>query len=92
MIEKTIKIKHENGLHMRPAMMFIELAAKFECDVTVQKNDIVSDGKSIMEITMLGAACGEEIKITAKGKDEKEAVEALEGLIKGNFNNLSEVK
>ncbi len=92
MIEKKVIIKHEDGLHMRPAMFTTELASKFKSNISVTKGDIVADAKSIMEVTMLGATAGEEVIIKAEGEDEQEAIEALAELIKSDFKDLIETE
>jgi len=51
----------------------------------VEKNGVVVDGKSIMEVMMLGAGQGSSITIKAKGEDADLALDALEKLIEGKF-------
>jgi len=92
MIEITAKIKHEYGLHMRPAMLITDAAAKFNCDIRFYKDDKEADGKSIVEVSMLAAAKGEEITIRAEGEDEQNAVNVLKELVESNFENLLEVE
>lgn len=83
-----VKIANRLGLHARPAMMFVEIAAKFESDVTVRRTDQteIVDGKSIMQLMMLAATQGTELEITACGEDAAPAIEGLITLIKSNFS------
>ena len=46
--EIEIEIKNADGLHMRPAMQFVDLASKFESKISVTNKDTTVDGKSIM--------------------------------------------
>ncbi|MDO5726021.1 MAG: HPr family phosphocarrier protein [Tissierellia bacterium] len=85
MKEQRITLKNEEGLHARPAAIFVRLASRFNSDITIESNGITVDGKSIIGIMSLGAFCGEEIKITAKGNDENVATKALVQLIQNNF-------
>jgi phosphotransferase system HPr (HPr) family protein len=72
---------------MRPAMAFIDEAAKFDSEIIVYKEDgSEANAESIMQITMLAVTNGTKIKITANGTDELEALEALEELINNDFN------
>lgn len=90
MITKKIKITHENGLHMRPAMMVVEEAGKFNCSIKLIKNNgATADAGSMMAVTMLAVMSGEEITITAEGENELSAIDALEDLITSDFKNLS---
>ena len=92
MIEKRMKITSEHGLHMRPAMMLTDLAAKFDSDIIISKEDgSEANAESIMQITMLAVTNGTKIKITASGTDEVEALIALEELINNDFN-MSDVE
>ena len=79
--EAKIEIKNADGLHMRPAMQFVDIANRFKCDITVSNNENTVDGKSIMQMSMLAATCGTKLKITAEGADAQQAVEALKKLV-----------
>ena len=83
--EIEIEIKNTDGLHMRPAMQFVEVASEFECDITVSNKDTSSNAKSIMEMTMLAATCGTKLKIRAQGRDAQEAVAALQELVEDHM-------
>jgi len=79
--ERIAVVAAEDGLHMRPAMKFVECANSFVSQIQVMKNQQVVDGKSIMQMTMLAATRGTELLIRAKGQDAARAVEALAALI-----------
>ena len=79
--EKIVEIHNEEGLHMRPAMKFVDCANSFESKITVSKGPLVVDGKSIMQVTTLVAGKGTQLKINAAGSDAREAVDALAALI-----------
>jgi len=79
--ELEVEIKNADGLHMRPAMQFVDVANRFECDITVSNTENRVDGKSIMQMSMLAATCGTRLKIKAEGPDAKEALEALRKLV-----------
>lgn len=79
--EADVEIKNADGLHMRPAMLFVDIANQFECDITVSNEDNSVDGKSIMQMSMLAATCGTKLKIKAEGADAEKAVGALRQLV-----------
>jgi phosphocarrier protein HPr len=79
--ESEIKIKNADGLHMRPAMQFVDLASKFNCEITVGNDQTTVDGKSIMQMSMLAATCGTKLKVRAEGPDAKEAIDAIRNLV-----------
>jgi phosphocarrier protein len=80
-VEKTVVIKNKQGLHARPAALFVQVANKYNCDITIQKGKQKVNGKSIMGIMMLEAGAGSKIIITAVGDDAEIAMNELEGLL-----------
>ncbi|MHC4619865.1 MAG: HPr family phosphocarrier protein [Planctomycetota bacterium] len=79
--ETQVEIKNADGLHMRPAMQFVDVANRFECDVTVSNEENSVDGKSIMQMSMLAATCGTRLKLKAAGPDAQQAIDALRELV-----------
>jgi phosphotransferase system HPr (HPr) family protein len=77
----------ENGLHARPATKFVEAALKFDSDISISKDGVIVNGKSVVEILSLAAEQGARLVVTASGKDSKEALKALETLIENGFKD-----
>ena len=77
-IKKKIKIKNSQGLHARPASIFVRIANKFESDVTVKKGSESVNGKSIMGLLVLAANQGSVIEIEVSGPDAEQAINELE--------------
>ncbi len=80
-IRKRLQVVSQQGLHARPASMFVETANRFISKVTVIKGDTVVDGKSILNILTLGVECKDEIILEIEGEDSQEAMESLERVI-----------
>ena len=85
MIERIVTIVNKNGLHARPAAEIVKLAAKYQAEVTIVRDDLEVNGKSIMGMMMLAAECGSEIIIRADGDDAGDAVNRLIGLVEQKF-------
>lgn len=83
--QQTIQIRNKYGLHARPAAEFVKLAATFQSEIWVRKEDLEVNGKSIMGMMMLAAECGAEITIRATGEDAQGALNELIGLVKNRF-------
>lgn len=66
---------------MRPALKFVEIANRFSSDIRVSNDQMTSDGKSIMEMSMLAATYGTRLTIRAEGEDADQAVDALRELV-----------
>ena len=75
--QTTIEIKSQNGLHMRPAKQFVDLATQYDCEITIGTEKGHGDAKSIMHVIGLAAAAGTRLDLRAKGPDAEEAIEAL---------------
>jgi phosphocarrier protein HPr len=80
-----VRIKNQLGLHARAAAKFVHLASRFRAQIRVSRGARVVDGKSIMGILLLAAACGTTIEIAADGADEQEALNALCELVASGF-------
>lgn len=85
MVERTVQIVNKNGLHARPAAEVVKTASRFQCDITISREDIEVNGKSIMGVMMLAAECGATITVRATGPDAPDAVAALEALVAAKF-------
>ena len=79
-------ISNQRGLHARAAAKFVRIAEPFEAEITLTKNDMTVSGRSIMGIMMLAATNGTQLKLSAKGADALQAIEALSDLIKRKFD------
>lgn len=84
----TVKILNKLGLHARPAMSFAEKASEYTATISVRRVDSedVVDGKSIMQMLMLAGTMGTKLELIAEGDDAKEALEALQNLVNGKFD------
>jgi phosphocarrier protein len=85
-VSKELVVLNKLGLHARPAAMFVRIANRFPCEITVEKDGEEVNGKSIMGLMMLAAGCGSHLKVTAAGDDAEQAVKEIEDLIKRKFD------
>jgi len=80
-IKKKLIVKNKQGLHARPAALFVQVANKFDARITVRRDEEEVNGKSIMGILMLGAEKGSTIIIEAEGEDAALAIVELEKIV-----------
>ena len=85
MTSQNVTVVNQLGMHARAAARFVHLATRFQSQVRVVCDGRQMDGKSIMGILLLAAACGSTITITADGADEHAAVAALTVLVESGF-------
>lgn len=87
-MEIIVKILNEQGLHARPASIFVKTASKFKSTVSIIHGNEVANAKSIINIMSLGLKKDEEIKIITEGIDEKEAMDALISIVANKFGEV----
>ena len=76
--EKNIVVMNKKGLHARPAVLFVQMADKFNVAVTIAKGEEQINGKSIMALLMLGAQYNTPLRVTVDGDDAQRAAQAIE--------------
>lgn len=86
--EKTVVLTNRMGLHARPSTQIATAASRFSSDVTITKDDMTVDAKSVLELLMLAAECGSELTIQADGPDAQATVQAIAALIETRFGEL----
>jgi phosphocarrier protein len=85
MVERAVQVQNAHGIHARPAAEIVKVAARFRSAITIIRDDLEVNGKSIMGVMMLAAECGATIMIRADGEDADQAVDALVALILTRF-------
>lgn len=83
-MKRQVTVVPEEGLHARPAAKFVETAKKFDCDITVRAADDDRDpvdARSMLAVTSLGVAEGDDVVLFAEGADAEEALDALEEVL-----------
>jgi phosphotransferase system HPr (HPr) family protein len=85
MVEQTVTIQNLAGLHARACSLFVREAGKFASHISVERDGLEVNGKSILGVLMLAAEMGARLTLKADGKDEREAMEAMVRLVDNKF-------
>ncbi|MDQ8158313.1 MAG: HPr family phosphocarrier protein [Gemmatimonadota bacterium] len=85
MAERLVQIVNKHGLHARPAAEMVKAASRFKSDITISRDDLEVNGKSIMGVMMLAAEFGATITLRATGPDADDALDALSALVAARF-------
>jgi len=85
MLSRNFIIKNRLGLHARAAAQLVQTANRFLSEVTLVKEDVEVNGKSIMGILLLAAPRGTDISVTVAGSDEEQAMLTIAELIEDGF-------
>ena len=82
---KDLTIENRNGLHARPAALFVKTSSRYRSEVWVEKDGERVNGKSIMGLMMLAAGKGSVLRVIAEGDDAETVLKELEQLISTRF-------
>lgn len=83
-VTQTVKIGNSQGLHARPASLFVKLASNFTSEVILKKDGQTVNGKSMMGVLTLAAEGGSTVEIQTTGVDAQAAMEALSAFLMGD--------
>ena len=81
MRQQEVEIINKLGLHARAAAKLTQLAARYQCEVSLARNGRKINAKSIMGVMMLAAGKGSRIVLETEGPDEGDAMDAILALI-----------
>ena len=85
MMKKEVTIKFVNGVEASPIALLVQTANRFSSSIYIESGDKKVNVKSIMGMMTLGLDNGEEVTVTANGKDESEAMDGVEKYLSSPF-------
>ncbi|MDE2953543.1 MAG: HPr family phosphocarrier protein [Gemmatimonadota bacterium] len=86
MLERRATVKNKLGIHARPAALLVQAAAKFTSEITLEKDGLAINGKSIMGVMMLAAEVGSVITVRVEGEDSCIALDHIVEMIESKFD------
>ncbi|MEY8837863.1 HPr family phosphocarrier protein [Cribrihabitans sp. XS_ASV171] len=85
MVNRSLKIVNQKGLHARASAKLVEVVEAFDASAEVSKDGVSASGDSIMGLLMLAASCGTTIDVETHGPDAEALADALEALVQDKF-------
>jgi len=85
-VETSVIITNQVGLHARPARLLVQTAAQFRSQIQLRHGEKTANAKSILGVLTLGAVLGDTITLHAEGEDAEEALKILADLVNHKFN------
>lgn len=82
---EEVVVDNRNGLHARPAAMFVKISSRYRAEVWVEKDGERVNGKSIMGLMMLAAGKGSKLLLIAEGVDADKALAEIKSLVAARF-------
>ena len=86
MLERRATVKNKLGIHARPAALLVQAAAKFTSEITLEKDGLTINGKSIMGVMMLAAEVDSVITVRVEGEDARTALDHIVEMIESKFD------
>lgn len=87
MVEKILTVRNRAGIHARPATLIAQMANKYASEITLEKDSIVVNAKSIMGVITMAASYNTTMTLKVEGPDESEAASAIENLFETKFDD-----
>jgi phosphotransferase system HPr (HPr) family protein len=84
-LEFSYTIKDPNGIHARPAGLFVKKMQEYKSSVTVNRDDQSADAKKLIALMKLRLKCGQTFTVKAEGEDESAAIEAAQDFLAANL-------
>lgn len=85
-VQAEVVVENRLGLHARPAATFVKITNRYDSEITVSKDDLRVNGKSIMGVMTLGASQGSRLLLRAEGEDAENLIRELAALVQNKFN------
>jgi phosphotransferase system HPr (HPr) family protein len=86
---RVVTIVNPQGMHLRPADLFVRLANQFQATVEIMKDGELFDGKSVLSMLTLAAVQGTQLSLQASGPDAEDALTALDELVRQGFGEMN---
>lgn len=85
MTEKIVTVRNRAGIHARPAALIAQTANKFSSEITLEKDSVKVNAKSIMGVITMAAGYNTQIILQADGTDETDAADSIFRLFESKF-------
>lgn len=85
MTEKMLTVKNRAGIHARPAAIIAQTANKYQCEVSLSRDDTTVNAKSIMGVITMAAGYNTVLTLRTDGQDEVECANEISALFDSRF-------
>ncbi len=85
MIEKILTVRNRAGIHARPAALIAQTSNKYASEISLEKDSITVNAKSIMGVITMAAGYNTTLTLKVEGSDEQAAADAIFNLFESKF-------
>jgi phosphocarrier protein HPr len=86
---RTVTVASSQGLHARPAKLFVEAAQASGAQVTIAKGEKSVNAASILGVLSLGVEKDDQVQLTAEGENEEQTLDSLEQFLTTDHDEAS---
>ncbi len=80
-LEMNLTVTNKLGIHARVATMMVQTMRKYSSQVTLAKDGVEVDARSVLGLLLLAATPGSEVLVRAQGADCQEVIQEISRLI-----------
>lgn len=77
MVTKTVQFNCDEALQMKAVAVLIQKASTFRSNIWLSSGDRRANAKSLLGVMSLGIENAADLKVTAEGSDEEDALKAI---------------
>jgi phosphocarrier protein HPr len=86
-LEERLTVTNRLGIHARVATMMVQTMRNYVAQVTLAKDGVEVDARSVLGLLLLAATPGSEILVRAEGSDGREAIQEIIKLVQDDDNH-----
>lgn len=86
---RTVTVGSSNGLHARPAKLFVEAAQNAGVPVTITKGEKSVNAASILGVMSLGVEHGDQVVLTVEAENAEQTLDTLAELLTTNHDEAN---
>ncbi len=84
-LTRRVVVNRPAGLHARPCLAIVQAVRRFQCEVRIDAGSKTANAAEITDLLCLGAGQGQELILSARGKDAEAVLDALAQLFNQDF-------
>ena len=88
-VEKTLTVKNEFGIHARSAAMIVRAVEHCRSNVFLERDGTRVDAKSLLDILTLACPKDSQVVVSADGDDARDVVEKIAKLVDDKFGEAA---
>lgn len=86
MVERTVTIQNEHGIHCRPSAIIVKATQRYPGEVTLKAPSGETDARSVIGLLTINLQRGTPVTVRVEGPDEDAFCKTLAGLLEYRYD------